>query len=461
MRKSNNIFLFFFLLAGLCFTGCDGFFEAGDVRDQIVSAIEYNNAKNITVLIQSEEGTGSTVPAGNYSVKLGYKFDINFQVNPEYCFQKWIAVSQDNIAIEIKDGVVFDDATSPKTRVKIINNETSIHLIPLCVKRIAVTGEPSPRYEASGVSRDRPIIVTFSDNVNPESFIFAENEIPEGAQKQTSSDGKIRSYVLDEQTYFKNVSITNADGYSIADYFNPPEITGKILTVQPDKSKHIPFGENESIKTVIVTLNGEIKDMSGISMANQKFWRYQINDTTDEKANINLTCVSGTGEIYLSGLKEYSIGQRITLKFTEDSDYHFESWEYDDSIVYVAEPTKPETTAMVLAQANLTQIRPLCSPRPRVTFKLTGSNGIFYPIKGFYDSIESHVDPLVFNPDSDYEFIRWQIYDIKTGNEIPNGTYLEISAPEENETTYSFVAELEDEEIELGVRPVGEGFRAG
>ncbi len=453
--KLNSLIVFFFLLIGFCFTSCDSFLEAGDVRDQIVSTLDYNNAKNISVLIQSEEGTGTTVPSGFYSVKLGYKFDINFQVNPEYCFKKWIAVTQDNIAVQVTEGISFDDETSPKTKIKITNNTTPIHLIPLCVKRIAVSGEPSPSYEASGVSRDRPIIVTFSDNVNPESFIFAENEIPEGAQKQTSSDGKIRSYVLDEQTYFKNVSITNADGYSIADYFNPPEIIGKILTVQPDKSKYIPFGENESIKTVIVTLNGEIKDMSGISMANQKFWRYQINDTTDEKANINLTCVSGTGEMYLSGLKEYSIGQRITLKFTEDSDYHFESWEYDDSIVYVADPTKPETTAMVLAQSNLTQIRPLCSPRPRVTFKLTGSNGIFSPIKGPHESIESHIDPLVFNPNSDYEFIRWEIYNGKTDEEIPNGTYLKITDPNKNETTYSFVAEVPvDEDIELTVRPI-------
>ncbi len=42
----------------------NSFLDAGKVSEDIKETIAYNNAKEINVLVQSLEGTGSTVPAG-------------------------------------------------------------------------------------------------------------------------------------------------------------------------------------------------------------------------------------------------------------------------------------------------------------------------------------------------------------------------------------------------------------
>lgn len=92
---------------------------------------------------------------------------------------------------------------------------------------------------------------------------------------------------------------------------------------------------------------------------------------------------------------------------------------------------------------------------PSFKFILTGSNGKFSPIKGEHDCIKTYVYPLSFEPDSDFEFIRWEIFNKKTNAVIPNNTYISIANPKEKETTYSFTADLtKDSNIELALRPI-------
>ena len=57
----------------MTFTACDNFMNGTDIKDEIISAIDYNNAKSISILVQPATGTGVTVPSGNYSVKQGYE----------------------------------------------------------------------------------------------------------------------------------------------------------------------------------------------------------------------------------------------------------------------------------------------------------------------------------------------------------------------------------------------------
>ncbi len=79
-----------FAVAGL--TSCENFLDGGDVKREIEDAIAYNNAKQVTVLLSAQEGTGSTLPNGNYTAKQGYDFEISFSENPAYSFVKWTAV---------------------------------------------------------------------------------------------------------------------------------------------------------------------------------------------------------------------------------------------------------------------------------------------------------------------------------------------------------------------------------
>ena len=77
------------LIAAAGLTSCENFLDGGDVKREIEDAIAYNNAKQLTVQLYAQEGTGSTLPSGNYVAKQGYDFEISFSENPAYSFVKW------------------------------------------------------------------------------------------------------------------------------------------------------------------------------------------------------------------------------------------------------------------------------------------------------------------------------------------------------------------------------------
>ena len=89
-------------------TSCENFLRGGEIKQEIEDAIAYNNAKEISVLIQPEEGTGSTVPSGNHKAKKGYNFEVSFSENPAYSFIKWKAVTADKAQTPVTNGVIFE-----------------------------------------------------------------------------------------------------------------------------------------------------------------------------------------------------------------------------------------------------------------------------------------------------------------------------------------------------------------
>ena len=369
--KSNSIILLFSLLfCGilLTLTSCENFLNGKQVKDEILDAIAYNNAKEITVLVQAQEGSGSTVPAGNYVAKKGYDFDLSFTEAAGYSFIKWIAVDKDDPKTIITDGVVFENEKSPKTKVKITIDSIPLRLIPLCTDRIAVYGEPTPRYDSAGVGRDRSIEVDFTKELSPKSFIFESSELPQGAVPKTDSNGSIWAYTYESQTYFKNISIVSSEGLSLAQHFNKPQVSGKNLIIPADKDNPIPFGTGEISKIVVVTISKNINDKDGVSAATEKTWRYLILEASDDKATINFSAVSTEGSINAVS-KAYSVGQTIGLTFTENADYQFIKWEYDSSIVRISEPQNPDTKVIVrekTTETNPTQIKAICAQRLRV-----------------------------------------------------------------------------------------------
>lgn len=352
----------------IVFTACENFLDGAVLKKSVEKEIEWEKAESLSVLVTPEEGTGSTVPFGNYDCKLGYFFEVSFTENNSYSFIKWAAVCADNLSEEI-EGVLFEDASSPKTTVKFARPIANVRILPVCTQRIAVSGEPSPRYEPNGVARDRSISVTFTKDLSEENFIFQPEELPQGAVAQTDDDGKIWAYVSGNQTFLKNISITNADDFSIAEHFSRPQVNGRLLTIPVDKTKPIQFNSGEVFKTIKVTLSKEISDSDNIKMNYSKSWNYLITEATDEKATVNLSGNSSEGSVYLAGTKDYSLGQKITLAFTENTDWQFIKWDYDSSVIYIDNPESINTTAVVLEKTtedNPTQIRAVCARRLRL-----------------------------------------------------------------------------------------------
>ncbi len=369
LKKSLFTILGWTLFFIVFLSSCENFLKGGEIKREIQETIAFNNAKEIEVLIQAKANEGTTVPSGNYVAKKGYEFEISFSETQGFSFIEWVAVDKNDESKIITEGVTFQDKTSAKTKVKITNDTSSIKILPKCTDRIAVTGEPSPRYESLGVSRDRPIIIEFTKELNPASFIFTAEEIPQNAEQKTDAAGNIWAYTLDKQTYLKNISITNVDGYSIAQHFKQPSISGKYLTVEVDKTKPIAFEVGVTLKTIVVTLDQAITDKDGVCMSAAKSWRYQITESTDDKATINFVSTPAQGTINAIS-RLYSIGQTIALSFTENADYQFIKWDFNDAIVSVADATNPDTTVLVLektTETNPTQIKAVCAERLRVT----------------------------------------------------------------------------------------------
>lgn len=61
---------------------------------------------------------------------------------------------------------------------------------------------------------------------------------------------------------------------------------------------------------------------------------------------------------------------------------------------------------------------------------------------------------LSFNCDTSYQFIKWQVYDAATGEDIEDNTYLKIEDPQQLDTTCTFLKIPENQDIELSLRAV-------
>ncbi len=166
----------------------------------------------------------------------------------------------------------------------------------------------------------------------------------------------------------------------------------------------------------------------------------------------------------ITGEVTKKVTDTFEIKFEPAKDHTFVRWEASsedlsesDSInnyIEFEDPTNPDTFVTFKKALENIVIKAFCPSRPYTSIKIDGSNGKFSPSKATYDCIESYDYPLNFEPDSDYEFLRWEFFNVKTGAIINNGTYIEIKDIYESNTTYKLVEVPADAEIKLGVRPL-------
>lgn len=383
MKKLSKLFNSVLAGALFCFVlgSCENFLAGGNVRKEIEDAIAEANAQKINIIVSADEGTGTTFPLGNYDAKLGYSFQLTFSENPKYSFVKWQAVNPENSDQVITEGVKFEDATQLKTKVT-VSTKDPIRIMPLCVERIAIQGEPSPMYERNpdGVSRDRSILVRFTKKVSPESFIFSEEEIeklPENAvlnKTQIKGNEVVTSYTIPKEegtggiTYFKNVTITDEYGLSMAEHFMAPSIEDSLLTIAVNKQKPIEFNLNEAKRIINVTLSGNITDAeNNLPMTFDQSWKYAVTEETDEKAFIEFK--ADKGSVSISSLRSYNIGTKIGISYKEDDPaYQFIKWDYDETILDVEDPKQKDVIFLVKEKTSTAGItvKAITTARPRV-----------------------------------------------------------------------------------------------
>ena len=154
------------------------------------------------------------------------------------------------------------------------------------------------------------------------------------------------------------------------------------------------------------------------------------------------------------------------VKFEPNEGYKFQKWEAtctdplseNDSIsnyIVFEDETSLETNVTFKKGLKNIVIRPVCPAIPDAQIKIDGDNGNFSPSKGVYTKKAGSITSVIFDAQTDYEFIRWQILDETTGNEIQNGTYLLLENPTESRTTFEVVDTPDpDSGINLLLQPV-------
>lgn len=155
------------------------------------------------------------------------------------------------------------------------------------------------------------------------------------------------------------------------------------------------------------------------------------------------------------------------LKFEPAKDHVFYKWEASsvdlpagdkiEDYIEIENPLLSGTRATFKKELTNIVIKASAPGLPYTDITITGSKGKFSPSKGTYACIDTYTYPISFDPDQDYEFICWEIYDRNndgfTGI-IENGTYIEIDDIYSAETSYKLIAAPQDPDLSLGIRPV-------
>ncbi|MBR5400507.1 MAG: SUMF1/EgtB/PvdO family nonheme iron enzyme [Treponema sp.] len=152
------------------------------------------------------------------------------------------------------------------------------------------------------------------------------------------------------------------------------------------------------------------------------------------------------------------------IKFEPNPEYSFARWEVTskdlpageniNDYIELEDAENPDTKVTFKKELSSIVINAVCPHLPFVNFELKGENGNISPVTGTYTCVQTYTYRLTFAPESYYEFIRWEIYDLNAGQEIPNGKYITIDDPKSKDTTYSFAGVPENPQIKIVIRPV-------
>ena len=307
------------LLSALQFISCKNFLNAKDIKNEIEEAIAYNNAKEITLQIDSD-GKGLITPNGAVTKKTGYEFEITYKPDTQNFAIKDInnllkAVDYYNHE-QIYDSQSVSFSTLPQSdedkmnglyhiKVLVKTEIKNLLIIPTCLP-VPQVKSYYPPFDNAGYAQDTSIQITFSSPVSLDNFV-------------------------DENGYLKNISIFNGDtdlldrsGNKLP-YFSNPRISddGTILTIPTVGGNYlISNTDTERIKDVSVTLNlKEVKDTNGTSFKEDTLsFSYRVNSTKDQTPPVfKKLNIARTKEDAINGTNLISIGNSLA-NFSDNSE---------------------------------------------------------------------------------------------------------------------------------------------
>lgn len=457
------------------FTGCDNFLKGDDVKREIISAIDYNNAPTYTIHVTEIKGSGQvkTPVSGEIAKKVTDTFTIKFDPASDHQFIRWQAVIGDmNPGETADDYISFEDPGKLETKVTLKKASGDILIQPVCPQKLSVslkdidTAKVYPRDTTIQLQFNKPVAAECKDKV-----IVVIPDIPEDRTalsyfKPAEQNGQLISLFADvaEDNYSNMIPVTAA---------------GKVITVRLNASDF--YYENTDYSKT---------NPEKIYLENDVIFTYTINNSTSRKTKFKYKVednVSGAGlfridEENLEGsTQEYSVGKIINLKYTltNYADYVFKGWSFtyaetdgaaaqtvtleelaglsyaDNAQTLVYDSlTHTAQSALKLYNYNsgIITISPVVEVIPQTEILIEGTRGKISPAKGKHPIHKGELMSLSFDPDDDYEFIHWQVYDTATDQPFNYTEYLNIDI-NSSETSIKLL-QTPPQNVQLALRPV-------
>ena len=161
---------------------------------------------------------------------------------------------------------------------------------------------------------------------------------------------------------------------------------------------------------------------------------------------IRVEAAKGSGVIRIPA--EGTVSKKVTdtfiVKFEPDDSCKFTGWkaeipglkngEKTSDYIDFEDPMALETKVTFKKAHDSIVLIPDCPQIPTATINLEGSHGKFSPAKGEMLVRQGFPFTISYEPDSDYDFIKWKIYDSVTGTEYNSNEYLQLTHQDREET---------------------------
>ncbi|MBR1536021.1 MAG: hypothetical protein IJ630_03690, partial [Treponema sp.] len=436
----------------------ENFLEGATLKEQLEKDIAYAEAAAYEIRIECDDGTGSILTETILSKKVTDKFNIEFKISSGYKFTGWKAYSKSSngtltelssqtisfssYSTESSDGIYKVTATFAGLAEGIV-------IKPVCILLPKIT-EITPAFSNNGIEQNTPIEITFNKSLDSATF-----------------------------TDFSSIILIENETRDLWEFFKTPYFSssGTKLVIPPNPEKLIlsPDGSQNLLEIKVTYDFSKASDIDGLPLDLNGSHSYRINKTFLDQKKVTLTVSSESkyGTFLSAGEKECTVGYTIDLQFTLNKEsYIFKGLEAvstgsgtvlsEEDVLFTILESDDEAgiykvNVRVLKEINDILIRPKCTLIENAVVTITksekGTENIS-PADG--TKVQSFINrsySVSFSPDDDYEFIRWELYDIKTGSSITNGTYVKLEDPAQPSTNYS-VIQVPDTGIELALRPV-------
>lgn len=394
------------------------------------------NERAIINFVQNNTGSGSITVKPvkeNNSYSLEDQIEIKFTPNEMYQFNGW----------KILDGLSENELTDSSILIEEPDSLSTVLYVKKENKSVKVVAATSEKLKVSeylptaAVSpKDKSIEITFNKNLDA---------------------------ACGTDTELEKIQVT-MDGVSVDSYFTR-ELNENKITLSC--KKYLPVTEAKTAK-VRVLVPSSFYYMDGLVKINLEqdcIFEYVVNSTTIAKAYASFTSPVGSGTLSApAGTNEYSMGQTVSVSFEPNQGYKFLGWlvssealsqnENINDYVKIEDAANPQTLVTFEKSLSGIVVAANVSELDHVSFELTGPSGDYVPSKGQKECYESNIYPLSFDPEDDYEFIRWEIYDKALGQTVENGSYITIDEPKNKSTTYQIAEPFPQSKDSIIVRPV-------